>query len=345
MCNSAHYKDYKVIAGIVKSVVNDPTNLEVISIGTGSKFLYEKNLNSNGNAVHDTHAEVVARRGFIRYVYNQIGRYVAGKPSKSIFENADDANGKFRLKSGIKFHLYVSTAPCGDARVHSHTNGNQSITRIIPEGQLRAKGESALTVKKDAKSPENVCNVNMSCSAKLLRWNILGIQGAVLSELIEPIYLTTMVVGEKFNPIHMKRALFGRIGTDSIVLPKGFQIIQPELMKVSATKAKSAIDSPNHSVNWNVNGFDVELVESTSGCTIGRDKTKRYSRISKRAMFAEYIRVAKKLNRPHEQKYVDAKHNAKDYQVGFDFLQYYQLFVLNLRFFSIDDQGDIVSNI
>ncbi len=313
--NNVVYSPYKVIAGIVKSVDNDPTNLKVISIGTGSKFLYEKNLNSDGNAVHDTHAEVVARRGFIRYIYNQIGQYTGSNTSNCIFEKTDDTNAKFRLKSGIKFHLYVSTAPCGDARVRSHTNGTASISSIIPEGQLRTKGQSALTVKKDATTSSNISNVNMSCSAKLLRWNILGIQGAVLSELIEPIYLSSMVFGEKFNQIHMKRALFGRIETDSIELPKGFQIIQPELMTVSVTKAKSATYSPNHSVNWNVQGIDIEILESTSGCTIGKDKTKRYSRISKRAMFGEFIKIAKKRNQPHKLKYADVKHNAKDYQV------------------------------
>lgn len=313
MSNDDYYRGYKVIAGIVKSIDTDPSNLTVVSIGTGSNFFYEKNLDPKGNAVHDTHAEVVARRGFIRYIYDQIYQQVARNSPKSIFEKVD---GKFRLKAGVKFHLYVSTAPCGDGRVFSHANGKDAINGIIPEGQLRTKGQCALTITKGT-TADVAFNVNMSCSAKLLRWNVLGVQGALLSELIEPIHFSSVILGEKFDQLHMERALYGRIETDAIKLPAGFNLIQPELIKVSATKAKTAIYSPNHSVNWNVNGYDVEIIESTSGRTIGKDKTKKYSRISKRAFFSEFIKIAGKLNYPQEAVYFNAKRNARDYQVRF----------------------------
>lgn len=312
-----HYNGYKVIAGIVKSINDDQNSLQVISIGTGSKFLFEKNLNSEGNAVHDTHAEVVARRGFIRYIYNQIGQHLSNGSLHTIFEKADDSAEKLRVKSDVKFHLYVSTAPCGDARVRSHTNGKDQSNSVIPEGQLRTKGQGALTISKDS-TPEGCSNVNMSCSAKLLRWNVLGVQGALLSEYIEPIYFTSMIFGEKFDPVHMKRALFGRVESNTIPLPNGFQIAQPQLVKVSATHSKPAAYSPNYSMNWNINGIDVEFLESTTGCPCGKDKTKRYSRISKRAFFTEHAKLVKKLNRPNAVEYShysDAKRNAKDYQV------------------------------
>lgn len=344
MKDNPQFLGYKVIAGIVKSVDNDRNNLKVISIGTGSKFLYEKNLNTNGNAVHDTHAEVVARRGFIRYIYNQISQYVPNNPSSSIFEKTDP-NGKLQLKSAIKFHLYVSTAPCGDARVHSHTNGKHTVNGVIPEGQLRTKGQCALTVTKDHMSSEHIPMVNMSCSAKLLRWNVLGVQGALLAELIEPIYFTSMIFGEKFDPKHMKRAMYGRIEADGIQLPTGFNIVQPELMKLSATKAKPATYSPNHSVNWNVQGYDVEILESTSGCTMGKDKTKRYSRIAKRAFINEFNKIAKKLNHPQETVYSDAKCKASDYQVCGSRMSRLHFTIPNCAFFSAAGEVYVISNI
>lgn len=42
---------------------------------------------------------------------------------KSIFTKCENSQG-FRLKENVQFHLYISTSPCGDARIFSpHESG------------------------------------------------------------------------------------------------------------------------------------------------------------------------------------------------------------------------------
>lgn len=51
----------------------------------------------------------------------------------------------------------------------------------------------------------------MSCSDKIARWNVLGLQSALLSNKYHPIYLDSIIVGDMFDQQALERALYGRM--------------------------------------------------------------------------------------------------------------------------------------
>jgi len=128
-------------------------------------------LSPQGLVVHDSHAEQLARRGFIRFVnkkktidlkYFRIflsWRYLYGeidhfqKNEESIFEKKTD-DEKLILKSSIHIHFYTSFAPCGDSALFTPRDkiteatikDEHEIYRTARvQGQLRSKIENGLS--------------------------------------------------------------------------------------------------------------------------------------------------------------------------------------------------------
>eukprot|EP00656_Telonema_subtile_P043049 TRINITY_DN49326_c0_g1_i1.p1 TRINITY_DN49326_c0_g1~~TRINITY_DN49326_c0_g1_i1.p1 ORF type:complete len:103 (-),score=19.17 TRINITY_DN49326_c0_g1_i1:12-320(-) len=59
----------QVLAGIVLERAN---SLTAVALGTGTKCLSAELMSLTGDALNDSHAEVVARRGFMRYLILQL---------------------------------------------------------------------------------------------------------------------------------------------------------------------------------------------------------------------------------------------------------------------------------
>lgn len=111
--------EWTVLSCIVKSTSD--LELEVVSLGTGSKCIGIQKMSPRGDVLNDSHAEIMARRGFMRYLYEQIE--LAFKSKKSIFTVASDK--KCALNPGVCFHLFTSQSPCGDGSIVEGENGLQ----------------------------------------------------------------------------------------------------------------------------------------------------------------------------------------------------------------------------
>lgn len=79
--------------------------------------------------------------------------YIVDKQEECILTSRPEGGG-YRVKEGVKFHLYINTAPCGDARIFSPHEEQSGLVDKHPNrrarGQLRTKiesGEGTIPVK------------------------------------------------------------------------------------------------------------------------------------------------------------------------------------------------------
>lgn len=341
------FAGYKIVAAfIMQDGEDDPGS--IVSLATGNKCISGDSLRMDGTRVNDSHAEVVARRGLIRFFHYHIAILLNGSADeKSIFVQKE-RQGKIQLRDGVKFHLYVSTAPCGDAAVFvnesSTSHNNASETKAFfgsrHHGLLRTKVEKGEgTIPLDAK--DGILTIDgirngqrlrtASCSDKIAKWNVLGVQGTLLSVLIEPVYISSVILGKLYDPAHLSRAVSMRVERDndnsfSNQLPDSFHVNHPQLERGSLfeqgqcreieTKCKTNVLS----LNWCVSvDTSVEIFDGCLG-TFPNYHLAKPPRVSRQALFASLKEVIKSSqNLEHRQileaqTYGQAKELARDYQ-------------------------------
>jgi hypothetical protein len=179
MVGNEIYARRKVLAGIVITFGNDIKTSKVIAVTTGTKCISGEYISVNGLAVNDSHAEIVARRCFVNFLYDQLDLHTKPETAKdSIFLKPTEKDGLYRLKDNIQIHLYINTAPCGDARVFSPHENDQALDKHPnrkARGQLRTKvesGEGTIPVKNcdGIQTWDGVLQVNLIWSVFIFRY-------------------------------------------------------------------------------------------------------------------------------------------------------------------------------
>ena len=338
----------KVLASVImkRKISHRNDRLCIVSLGAGSKSIGGAHLTRKGDKIHDCHAEVLARRGLVRFLYSQLEEIKNGNRTQSIFENKDD--NLYTLRKGVSFHLFISKPPCGDASVfglhENHQNRKRrGIARVTP-----ADGEGAIHISwppEQDKTFEDYTSRGararlhkMCCSAKIARWNVTGVQGALLSLYIEPVFFSSITVGSQFNDGHLRRAVYTRVSKIQ-GLPSPYHVNDPSLYHVSCPD-DTMEKSHKMSLNWHLQldlESDMQLEQQSPNsrsrgeelieCQYGKPpgSTHRTSCLSKKELLKCFISlwdslapsvIKQRLSgvRVHQQPYSALKALAESYQ-------------------------------
>ncbi|XP_062186266.1 tRNA-specific adenosine deaminase TAD1 [Phragmites australis] len=260
-------RESTVLAAFLLTTPQEPQSPTVLSMGTGTKCLGAARLGLSGDLVQDAHAEVIARRALLHLIYSEIGR---NAPPDWLVASGD--GGRWRLRDGHCLHLYITQLPCGVMPVPP----SQSELRREPLDSVNGCSDITFVQRKPGRGDTTF---SMSCFDKITRWSVVGIQGALLSHILEPLYLSTITIGQSPDGApegfsienNIEKVLDARLSSLSSKLPASFKLHKPRFFEAPVPPKEFqqiAGDVPpltcGYSVCWNKSSLH-EVVLGTTG--------------------------------------------------------------------------------
>lgn len=318
-------KECTVLASIVaicnnKQSVENP--LHILTLTTGVKAVPDLEIvRSNGKIVHDSHAEILAVRGFNVFLLNEMINIKNGKNSRYLLETVENRGGadtlKYRWNSQWSLALFISSLPCGDASMDLmesscyiederiiNISDDDPYQYVIPSNKQTLRGRFNFKKKGYVRTKpgrqDSKVTLSKSCSDKLCLRQVISLNNALTYSLMEtPIYLKYLVLLniEKESYVALHRCFNQRL-RDCLYPVHAFEIISSQerfIDDISKDKEPSPVsvvkifNDPDHCVleqsivNGVKNGFYTKSKKPLrKGCE---------SIVSKYGLWKRYVRL------------------------------------------------------